>query len=386
MTKNKKAKLERQSAWDMDDRSSLDNPVATISCPDDAQANRSASYKSMFTEEIKAMLYVYGDVRHPLAETVVLVEQIVYTQACQLLVKVAEVVKMRSSPEIGAEDFLFLLRRSPGKLNRFMSRMSFLDSHSSYISEQATSDGLSIDPEKDFTNMGYKSQRVKRFKRCREFLSYIDDSGELEEYALQSNTDNVKLKRAERAEKQTRDMSTDEYMEYVKLKRIGFTTRKGPYKARRKQLKDWFDLEKMDIDTPFSEYAWDAMEYLTQETVAELIDKALLVRSETTPPLLPCEAEPDGRHLPLYASSTLVARAETIGSLSKSVESDGAVDSESAGGSTKKVKEGALNRKLALTPNDIREAMRRFQHDSKYAFISNTFPLSPTPDRLLCLD
>ena len=86
---------------------------------------------------------------------------------CLQLIKLAEVGDMRSTREICLEDVSFLLRKDPGKLNRFINRMKFIDSRLHLPSEPTSEESLSLDPEKDFGNLVEKllanaSQLVRR--------------------------------------------------------------------------------------------------------------------------------------------------------------------------------------------------------------------------------
>nr|XP_039261577.1 transcription initiation protein SPT3 homolog [Styela clava] len=400
----KKPKMEKSRGWDeFEEKYNPGNASANISLVQNESEIESSSQmigqptgKAIsFMREVAAMLYAFGDVRHPLKETATLVEKITYDQLCKLLVAAAEVAEKRSSREIGIEEFLYLLRRDESRLSRFAKRLKFLDSRNKIIMP-ATEAGNDVKVENieigedddDVTNIVGDSGNFmgKRWQICVEFLSYLDDSGEMVKVISSNVNDEIKTRRLERAELQTRDMNSHEYMEYVKCRQVTFAPNTG-----KKKFRDWFDFGELNIDIQPSPFGWDSIEYLAQETVAELVDLALIVRSENIPPLIPCEAEPDLRHLPLYASSSLVQRAEVLNtseSVSADLESSSEAKTQAKKSKTDNQASVSFNRKLALKPEHIHEAMRRFNSLNTTAkFLSKVMTISnlPPKTRLLCL-
>lgn len=401
----KKPKLEKSRGWDeVEDKY---NPgsvsISSVQSENDFESSsqittpQTASRRVSFVPEVTAMLYAFGDVRHPLIETATMIEEIAFDQLCKLLVAAAEVAEKRSVHEIGIEEFLYLLRKDECRLSRFAKRLKFLDTRkkilpSTEINNDVKSENLDGNDEIDDLSTigpGSESFNGKRWMICADFLSHLDDSGELLKTITGNVEDEIKTRRLERAELQTRDMNSSEYMEYVKCRQITFAPVGG-----KKKFREWFDFEALNIDLQPSAFGWEAIEYLAQETVAELVDLALIVRSENIPPLLPCETEPDSRHLPLYASSSFVQRAEVLNAAKNKLVTESETNKESAGAAGQQRKKSRteasnnFNRKLALEPEHVREAMRRFNSMSTTAiFLSKAMTVSnlPPKTRLLCL-
>ena len=72
----------------------------------------------LYQQEIAAMMFVSGDVRHPLPETTALVEAIVRQQALETLHRAAAIASRRGSRIISTEDVLFVIRHDRMKLSR----------------------------------------------------------------------------------------------------------------------------------------------------------------------------------------------------------------------------------------------------------------------------
>ena len=68
----------------------------------------------------QSMLFAFGDSRSPKPETAALVEEICQQQMAEIVVRASEVASNRGSPSIGIEDLLFLMRRSPIKIQRLV--------------------------------------------------------------------------------------------------------------------------------------------------------------------------------------------------------------------------------------------------------------------------
>ena len=66
------------------------------------------------------MLFAFGDNRIPKTETASLVEDICQQQMAEIVTRASEVTQTRGASEIGIEDLLFLMRRSPVKIQRLV--------------------------------------------------------------------------------------------------------------------------------------------------------------------------------------------------------------------------------------------------------------------------
>jgi hypothetical protein len=66
------------------------------------------------------MLFAFGDNRNPNPETASLVEEICQQQMSEIVTRASEIAQARGASEIGIEDLLFLMRRSPVKIQRLI--------------------------------------------------------------------------------------------------------------------------------------------------------------------------------------------------------------------------------------------------------------------------
>eukprot|EP00252_Welwitschia_mirabilis_P019743 TRINITY_DN4657_c0_g1_i4.p1 TRINITY_DN4657_c0_g1~~TRINITY_DN4657_c0_g1_i4.p1 ORF type:complete len:133 (-),score=42.32 TRINITY_DN4657_c0_g1_i4:48-446(-) len=72
--------------------------------------------RGVFHKDLQHMMYGYGDDPNPLPESVALVEDIVIDYITDMVHKAQDVASRRG--KLLTEDFLYLLRKDPPKLNR----------------------------------------------------------------------------------------------------------------------------------------------------------------------------------------------------------------------------------------------------------------------------
>ncbi|XP_053793685.1 transcription initiation protein SPT3 homolog isoform X1 [Vidua chalybeata] len=278
---------------------------STVASPMSAVASSSSGRKSTsFTLELQSMMFSLGDARRPLHETAILVEDIVHTQlinltpgsvswqwfgltgltVCQslsssypvrgctslnyqaLLQQAAEVSQMRGSRVISAEDLLFLMRKDKKKLRRLLKYMFFRDYKSKIVKGIEEDDLLEDKFNSNNTN--------KRQKLAQDFLNSIDQTGELLAMFEDDEIDDVKQERMERAERQTRTMDSVQYAEFCESRQLSFS-------KKASKFRDWLDCSSMEIKP--NAVAMEILAYLAYETVAQLVDLALLVKQDMTP-------------------------------------------------------------------------------------------------------
>uniref|UniRef100_A0A8C4Y251 SPT3 homolog, SAGA and STAGA complex component n=1 Tax=Gopherus evgoodei TaxID=1825980 RepID=A0A8C4Y251_9SAUR len=207
-----------------------------------------------------------GDVRRPLHETAVLVEDIIHRQLINLLQQAAEVSQLRGARVISAEDLLFLMRKDKKKLRRLLKYMFFRDYKSKIVK------GIEED---DLLEDKFNSSSVnKRQKLAQDFLNSIDQTGELLAMFEDDEIDDVKQERMERAERQTRMMDSAQYAEFCESRQLSFS-------KKASKFRDWLDCSSMEIKP--NAVAMEILAYLAYETVAQLVDLALLVKQDMAP-------------------------------------------------------------------------------------------------------
>ncbi|KAG6748412.1 hypothetical protein D5086_026239 [Populus alba] len=78
--------------------------------------------RGLFQKDLQHMMYGFGDDPNPLPETVALVEDIVVEYVTDMAHKAQEIGSKRG--KLSVEDFLFLIRKDPPKLNRCTELLS----------------------------------------------------------------------------------------------------------------------------------------------------------------------------------------------------------------------------------------------------------------------
>lgn len=199
------------------------------------------------------MMYSLGDARRPLHETAVLVEDVVHTQLINLLQQAAEVSQLRGARVISAEDLLFLMRKDKKKLRRLLKYMYMRDYKSKIIK--------GIDEDELLEDKLSGSSANKRQKIDQDFLSSIDQTGELLAVFEDDEIDEVKQERMERAERQTRIMDSAQYAEFCESRQLSFS-------KKASKFRDWLDCNSMEIKP--NVVAMEILAYLAYETVAQV--------------------------------------------------------------------------------------------------------------------
>ncbi|OXB62885.1 hypothetical protein ASZ78_003051, partial [Callipepla squamata] len=194
----------------------------------------------------------------------------------QKLQQAAEVSQLRGARVISAEDLLFLMRKDKKKLRRLLKYMFFRDYKSKIVKGIEEDDLI----EDKFSS----SNTNKRQKLAQDFLNSIDQTGELLAMFEDDEIDDVKQERMEvhrvlllfcqRAERQTRMMDSVQYAEFCESRQLSFS-------KKASKFRDWLDCSSMEIKP--NVVAMEILAYLAYETVAQLVDLALLVKQDMTP-------------------------------------------------------------------------------------------------------
>ncbi|XP_067007758.1 transcription initiation protein SPT3 homolog isoform X2 [Anabrus simplex] len=216
------------------------------------------------------MMHAFGDNPIPLQSSVNLVETVVYQQMQLLLHRATDIAVLRGSKSIGIEELLFLMRKDRVKINRLLNYLAVKDMKASFLGtiEDAGDNGaVTGDPV---------SPPKKRKRMCLDYLKTIDQTGELTEKECQP-FDSVKHERNVRAELMSQQLDENRYIKYSHARRVSF---KVAY-SRSHKLRDWL-LSKGEIpDLPkSSSLVYEILCYLAYETVAQIVDLALLVRQD----------------------------------------------------------------------------------------------------------
>ncbi|XP_041109297.1 transcription initiation protein SPT3 homolog isoform X2 [Polyodon spathula] len=213
------------------------NAASPMSSFASSSAGRGSGKPTSFVPELQSMMFALGDARRPLHETATLVEDIVHTQLINLK-----------------------------KIRRLLKYMVFRDCKSKILK--------SIDDEEALETDKFSSSSVnKRQKLAHDFLNSIDQTGEFLALFDDDDVDEVKQERLERAERQTRMMDCAHYTEFCESRQLSFS-------KKASKFREWLDCSSLEVKP--NAVAMEILSYLAYETVAQLVDLALLVKQDMT--------------------------------------------------------------------------------------------------------
>ncbi|XP_075222013.1 transcription initiation protein SPT3 homolog isoform X2 [Lycorma delicatula] len=218
----------------------------------------------IFAKEIQMMMFGLGDSQNPLLATAQVIELVVKQQLTLLLYKADEVSKMRQSSNIELQDILFLMRKDKVKLKRLLQYLELKDSKMGLprLMEE-------IDPAKA---LQHRRQLGNRKEECLRFLSSIGVHDVYED----SVEDRIKMERLIRADQIAQSLNEKSYQEFHKSRKCSFAATR----LNQVKLLDWLKTTAPEPISKLKKEAVDVLIYLAKETVAQLIDMALLVRQD----------------------------------------------------------------------------------------------------------
>ncbi|XP_032228995.1 transcription initiation protein SPT3 homolog [Nematostella vectensis] len=323
--------------------------------------------KVWFQTEIQSMMYAFGDCRRPSPESAAIIEEIVHQQIASLIVRAAEVTNMRGGRFMSIEDIIFLMRRDKDKLKRLIKYLSFKDMKSK------TQKQVSQDEDDVLDNAATELKGSKRRKISYDFLSSIDHTGDLVSLFDDEDIDEVKQERNERAERFARTLDHQQYLDFVECRQANFNKKAGKFK-------EWLDCNSL-IDMKPNTPVMEVFSYLAYETVAQVVDLALLVKKDSKggdmlcmamPPvssqdeLLLTSAASSPSHTPPGTPTT--PTTSTVSFLPSPTPSSSSQGTSSTSKSKKKRKSKSSASTVVETSADciqpwhIREAVRRYNH------------------------
>ncbi|XP_037578115.1 transcription initiation protein SPT3 homolog isoform X3 [Dermacentor silvarum] len=334
--------------------SSVSSGAAVSSAPSSSSSASSSSspQNSWVLEEIRGMMHGFGDSREPLPESVKLVEDIVTQQIKCVFHRAAEVATLRGSKSVAIEDILFLMRKDKDKLGRLVRYLE-LKSMQGYIYSKLPTD----DDEAAAVALASAESAVadvkadgaplfKRTKICRDFISFIDQTGELADVFNESTFDEVRHEREVRLEAHTRTMDQTQYMEYCEARASSFCR-----KSKTAQFREWL-MKDIESDLKLSPTVLDIFSYLAYETVAQIVDLALLIKKESKHD----PSDPLSWSMPPLVGNPGFPSTQLFSFQDKPWLQSGDGTTSKSGEGNKK----ALLPSECITPGEIREAMHRY--------------------------
>ncbi|KAJ0066858.1 hypothetical protein NL108_004823, partial [Boleophthalmus pectinirostris] len=182
----------------------------------------------------------------------------------------SEAATLRGSRVISAEDIIFVMRRDKRKVARLLKYLQFRD-YKSKLMKSLDDDEPQTDTDRWSSISSGGAQRRQRL--AQDYLLWMDQTGELLALAEKSELDPVKQERMERLERQTRNMDQTQYSEFCESRQLTFA-------KKASKFRDWLDCSSLELKP--NTVAMEILSYLAYETVAQIVDLALLVRQEMT--------------------------------------------------------------------------------------------------------
>ncbi|KFM61429.1 Transcription initiation protein SPT3-like protein, partial [Stegodyphus mimosarum] len=222
-------------------------------------------YIPVFYEEIRSMMYTFGNCQEPLAQSVYLVEKILRDQMNKLLCKATEAAFTRGGHNISHEDLLFVIRKNRIVVKRLMQYLEIMDMKA-VLYRRAK---LNLDT-------AYPGQlpRGLRVKVCLAFLDYLDESGALGSVLDEYVDDPVGNERMLRRNRMTLRMSTEEYMKFSEMLSASFFPG-----GKAEKFKGWLLKDNVTPLLP-TKLAVEIINFLARETVAQIVDLSLQVKKQ----------------------------------------------------------------------------------------------------------
>nr|CAD7426875.1 unnamed protein product [Timema monikensis] len=182
------------------------------------------------------MMYAFGDNQFPLHSSAYLIEDIVKEQLHHILCKAVEVCDLRGTKVIQLEELIFLMRKNIVKIHRLLRYLRVKDM------KNVNEESVNVDAE-SVPLEGLK-QKNTEYQTCLSFLKKIDNTGELTDMNYQP-FDKIMYERNMRADKTAQILDEANSEECLPV----LAADKG---------------------------------YLSKETVAEIVDLAMLVRNDAS--------------------------------------------------------------------------------------------------------
>lgn len=211
--------------------------------------------------DTQKMMYAFGDSRRPNPDTARVMETIVLSQIVGIIDQAAKSAMARGSKMMALEDLLFIMRKSPVKVQRLVK----------YLAASEVSIQAKAAIEGDLEHQGGKYS-----KRCREFFQKLDEGGKLAMACKEELFDEIYLERLVRNERITRGMSDAKYEEFCRARSAGF---RGKHSlAFQTALDEKLAATELGVER----IAKRVLSYLAYETLGQLVELCLLVRRDSS--------------------------------------------------------------------------------------------------------
>lgn len=189
-------------------------------------------------------MHGFGDCDQPLRESVLLMERILHQQLTAILTDVIQVASQRGDTKLTQADFEYMMRRSPEKIYRL---------------------------QKHLRDLGLR-------KRIQEMLSgkgTLHDESEVADRSSERDVlekyDEERSRRLFRADRISQILTGAQYQQYNAAKRTSFYCRN----QMSQRFRTWLSIP---ADLQITPHVLTILSYLAHETIAVIVDRAILVR------------------------------------------------------------------------------------------------------------
>merc|ERR1719188_775019 len=222
------------------------------------------------------MMFAFGDAPRPLTASAALVEEIVHVKMEEILQRASDVAARCNRPSVSLEDVLFVVRKNPIRVQRLARYLSVKDAATT-LQQEANPVGGSPQPN--------PPPQESRIGRCREFFSRLDscssEGGVLEQALNGELHDEARMERLRRMERMSRELTGKRYNDFTKARQVNFLGHKMRFPQK---FHDWLVRDAaatwMEPGTKVDKSAIEAFTFLAYEAVGQIVEMALLTRSE----------------------------------------------------------------------------------------------------------
>lgn len=233
-------------------RNSTSNATNSLANSTQSANQEKTEYVPQFMQEISDVMRGYGDCEKPLQESVILVEKIVIEQMRSMLIDVINVsIERKGKAQPTQKDFEFMMRKHPTKLFRLQKHLKDLDFKRRY---QDMISGRPMTYSEDFDE--------EHFEEPEEVPERYDEE---------------KVRRLFRADRISLTLNGQKYAEYNEARRTSFHCRNS--NTIRAKLKN---LINPPAGAVISGHIYTILGYLVHETIATLVDYAILTRLDSS--------------------------------------------------------------------------------------------------------
>nr|CAD7572471.1 unnamed protein product [Timema californicum] len=215
------------------------------------------------------MMYACGDNPFPHHSSAYLIEDIVKEQLHHILCKAVEVCDLRGTKVIQLEELIFLMRKNRVKIHRLLSYLR--------VKDMKNMNGESVNVDSESVPLEELKQKNTEYQTCLSFLKKIDNTGELTDMNYQP-FDKIMYERNMRADKTAQSLDEANYMIFTQARRASFVHSKNAEKFTDWVQSFWKSPESPKIHAKSN----IILGYLSKETVAEIVDLAMLVRKDAS--------------------------------------------------------------------------------------------------------